>query len=593
MCRKRFRQLAGARTEIRVLCAWCTGALGVRVLTGAPIQDVDSYVGAGLLWFFLPGAACFALCTAFSREHPAAERYILPVLLGAYELLLLSDENGALFVLCFSALWALLFFGYARRGWLTIPKRIGGKTSIALLAAAAAGFILTVGGIGVLRYKTFGAWNYDFGIFCQTFASMRRTGLPLNTCERDGAISHFSVHLSPILYLLLPVYCLAPHPETLQLAQAFLLASGCLPLYLTARRLGYTVRAAACFAVLLLLYPAVGNGADYDFHENCFLLPLLLWTFYFYERDKTTLCAVFAVLTLLVKEDAFVYVAFFALYCFFEAKRRRFALLLFCVACIWFLFSVFWLGVFGEGAMFSRYSNYIGSFGGAAGAVKTVLFDPGYVFSQLPLDQKDGAEKLTFLLQLLAPLSFLPLCVKKYERLILLLPMVLVNLMTLYTYQYSMHYQYAFGSAAFMLYLALLNGRSLPYKTLRPALLTAFAVSISLFVTTGVFQLKGYLEDYRANRPVYEEMEAYLESVPRELSVACSSGLAAHLADREILYEDYYHEAGSDEKLDLVILDTTREHTAESEKFRALGYQEETRVKCGGRTLLLVLTKQE
>ena len=73
--------------------------------------------------------------------------------------------------------------------------------------------------------------TFDFGIFSQMFHQMRTTGLPVTTVERDGPLSHFAVHVSPIYYLLLPFYCIYPKPVTLQVLQAAVLASAVIPLW--------------------------------------------------------------------------------------------------------------------------------------------------------------------------------------------------------------------------------------------------------------------------------------------------------------------------------------------------------------------------
>nr|WP_289707141.1 DUF2079 domain-containing protein [Enterocloster clostridioformis] len=55
---------------------------------------------------------------------------------------------------------------------------------------------------------------------------------PLTTCERDGLLSHFAVHLSPVFYVLLPFYKLVPRPETLLVLQSLVVISGMVPLCL-------------------------------------------------------------------------------------------------------------------------------------------------------------------------------------------------------------------------------------------------------------------------------------------------------------------------------------------------------------------------
>ena len=70
---------------------------------------------------------------------------------------------------------------------------------------------------------------------------------PLTTVERDGLLSHFAVHLSPIFYALLPFYKLVPRPETLLVLQALLVISGLIPLCLLARALKCTRPQILCF----------------------------------------------------------------------------------------------------------------------------------------------------------------------------------------------------------------------------------------------------------------------------------------------------------------------------------------------------------
>ena len=63
-----------------------------------------------------------------------------------------------------------------------------------------------------------------------------------------------------------------------------------------------------------MLYPALSGGASYDLHENCFLVPLVLWLLYAVDTRRTVLAALTAVLLLCVKEDAAMYAAVIALW---------------------------------------------------------------------------------------------------------------------------------------------------------------------------------------------------------------------------------------------------------------------------------------
>ena len=129
-----------------------------------------------------------------------------------------ASKTDAFLALC--TLIAGILMIYAIRGWdkeFAVPQiRKAHWSYAATTAALAVGYFLYVSIWTVARVETFSTPSYDFGIFSQMFHYMKTSGQPLTTLERDGLLSHFAVHVSPIYYLLLPVYCLFPKPETLQ-----------------------------------------------------------------------------------------------------------------------------------------------------------------------------------------------------------------------------------------------------------------------------------------------------------------------------------------------------------------------------------------
>lgn len=139
---------------------------------------------------------------------------------------------------------------------------------------------------------------------------------PLTTCERDGLLSHFAVHLSPVFYVLLPFYKLVPRPETLLVLQSLVVISGMVPLCLLTRAFGFTRPQTLCFGLMYCLYPAFMGGCFYDFHENKFLAVIILWCMYFLETGHFKSMLASAALLLMVKEDAPVYAACIGLYLF-------------------------------------------------------------------------------------------------------------------------------------------------------------------------------------------------------------------------------------------------------------------------------------
>ncbi len=456
--------------------------------------------------------------------------------------------------LLFNFSWQLLLAGalilaleiaYARFGCAkeTVPIPAKEPTRAWIwVAALAILFFLLVSAWTVARVLAFCAPTFDFGIFSQMFYYLRSTGLAMTTVERDGLMSHLQVHVSPIYYLLLPVYALFPYPVTLQICQAAVMASAAWPMYLLARQRGLRSWAACALCALLLLCPAFAGGAGYDIHENAFLTPLLLWLFYALERKGPYGAAAFAFLTLLVKEDAAVYVAAVGLYQLLRAPMspdRKFAVWsgggLLAGAVGWFSLATFFLARFGDGVMTYRYQNFL--FGGGKGLLTVV--EAAVLCPMKVLCECLEPEKLPYIAWTLLPLGLLPLLTRKYYRLVLLIPYLLVNLMSDYPYQHHIFFQYSFGSLACLAYLALLNFGDLPsWRSAAAAVLVG--ASLGCFACTIVPQATQYVVMYLQNYDYYQGLNSVLSLVPEGASVAATTAYTTPLSQREVLYDLQY-----------------------------------------------------
>lgn len=383
----------------------------------------------------------------------------------------------------------------------------------------------------VMRYITYSAPNFDFGIFVQMFHNMATTLLPDTTCERDMMLSHFAVHTSPIFYLILPFYWLFPSPITLQIAQAAIVASGIIPLVLISRQLKLPSLVTGALSVAYAFYPAVYGGCFYDIHENCFLLPLILWLFYFTEKEKYIPAFVFAFLTLTVKEDAFIYVLFAGLYLILSRKKYKFGIIISVVSLAYFALVAFLMTKFGQGIMSGRFSNYITDDGGLVSVVVNLLRNPALLFSE-----SFDSEKLLFAIQMLLPIGFLPFMSRDVSRLTLLLPFLLINIMPDYVYQHSIYFQYVFGSTAFLFYAAALNLADMKGSYRRTV--AAYSLVACILGFTSMITDRGYyVAKYEATKEQIAIMDEAIECVPDGVSVKASSFFLPHLANRRYIYD--------------------------------------------------------
>ncbi len=462
-----------------------------------------------------------------------------------------------------------LFLVYCIRALSNVWDYLKMHTPVAIALAAIAG-LACFGGIavmGVLRYKTFASPNFDFGIWCNMFHNMKETGLAMVTCERDMLLSHFAVHISPVYYLLLPFYCLFPSPLTLQIGQAVVLAAGVIPVYLLARHFKLSNQHTVLVTALYAFFPIITTGCSFDLHENCFLPLFLLFTFYFHEIKKPIPMYVCAVLVLSVKEDAAVYLLFFALFLLVGEKKYLHGSILAAMAVGYFLLCGYILETTGTGMMSNRYDNLIyNADDGLVGAIKTVIVNPGYLLTQLFADKDLKWDKVMYVVYTLLPLGLLPFVTKKPSRWLLTAPM-LINLLTMYPYQPRIGFQYHFGVAAFLIYAMLKNLPEIEVPNVRRTLLSvAAAACLCSYLVTVVPLIGPRIKSWRENKDYYEEMETFLEeAVPDDASVAASAFLLSHIADRDEIYEVFYHQNKPD--VEYVVLDAR--YAADYEKFYA------------------------
>lgn len=407
------------------------------------------------------------------------------------------------------------------------------------------------------------------------FYYMKKTGLPMTTVERDGILSHFAVHVSPIYYLMLPFYWLVPAPATLQVLQAAVMASSVIPLWKIGRHHGLPAVQRMLLCALLLVYPAFSGGAGYDIHENCFLTPLLLWLFYGIDRKNAVLTAVSALLTLMVKEDAAVYVAVAALWLIVKTLLRfrktdvrelMTGIMLLSVSLAWFFLVTGYLASSGDGVMTYRYDNLIYDRSGSLlTVVKSVLLNPMKAIYECV-----DAEKLGFIAMTMLPLLGLPLLTRRYERYILLIPYLLVNLMSDYPYQHDIFFQYTFGSTACLFYLTAVNLADWK-PDCRPvlALVLAVAVSAACFGAAVVPKAMRYPAQCVCDFDRYQQLRDALNRIPEEASVTAATFYAAYLSQRETLYDVKYSSKEHMLQTQYVVLDVTAE--GDFEKYAAAG----------------------
>lgn len=204
---------------------------------------------------------------------------------------------------------------------------------------------------------------------------------------------------------------------------------------------------------------------------------------------------------------------------------------------IWFGIVTRYLTEVGDGVMTYRYQNFMydGS-GSLVTVIKSVFLSPVKTVFEC-VDK----EKTKFILQTLLPLVGLPLFTRRYERYILLIPYILVNLMSDYQYQHDIMFQYTFGSIACLIYLTAINLSDLK-DTWKQGLLAwiSLALCIVLFADTILPVATRYPRLYQHNRELYTSIRQTLQFIPEDASVSATTFYTTELSNREILYDVKY-----------------------------------------------------
>ena len=537
------------------LTAWILAVLTEYLLLSAELRDLSGL--QGLARMSLPrvlavtGLVTLALTgLSWAVKFRRAERWLMAGLFAALAIAaLLSSYTPAFLVVCLLILAVLAVYalrGRNRRPEPVSPGRPAHPAYLWATAILALGIFLYISIWTVGRVAIQGTSTYDFGLFAQMFHSMKETGLPMTTLERDGLLSHFDVHVSPIYYLMLPFYCLAPYPATLQVLQAAVMVSAVIPLWKIGTRYGLSAPLRTLLCAVLLLHPVFVCGASYDLHENCFLTPLLLWLLYGITAKNIPITAIAALLTLMVKEDAAVYVAVVALWLLIRTLLRwkktdwqdlLTAAALLGVSLVWFFLATGHLAQNGDGVMTYRYDNFMYN---DSGSLITVIFAVLMNPMKAVFESVDP-EKLEYIAMTLLPLLGLPLLTRRYERYILLIPYVLINLMSDYQYQHSIWFQYNFGSFALLLYLAAVNLADLKVEWCRslPLALSVIICGSCLYNATYA-KVSYYGKEAIVNYDRYQAVRDTLALIPEDAAVTATGYYTTALSNREILYDLRY-----------------------------------------------------
>lgn len=419
-----------------------------------------------------------------------------------------------------------------RKGHLSAMGRLNALQCKIIIAVCAISVAVYIFVMEIFKYKTFWTWCYDFGIFAQMYEYMRTTLLPYTTCERGKLLSHFAVHVSPIYYLILPIYAVFPYPQTLLISFSLVTLSGVIPLYLIARHYKFSNALSLCISLMYVFSPALIGASFYDIHENMFLPSLILWFLYFFEKGKSLPMYISMVLVWFVKEDAPIFMICIALYMILTRNRKKQGAIVLLTSIGYMITVMLLLKTFGEGVMEYRLANLMTDPEAGLGNVATTALRNPALFIKESFEE----EKILCFLQMMIPVAFLPLFPKKISQLTLVIPLFVENLVSDYAFQASINYQYVYGPLALLIYSSLVVASEMKPSIRKLSLSVAMCSSVLLSVSLWSGSLY-YYEAYKADRERLNIAEDILYALPNDASVEATTLFVPQLWNKKEVYE--------------------------------------------------------
>ena len=572
------------------------------ILLVAIFKSISFFLALGFIFLSL-----LLFTGAFLRNEKYSYLYLFVILLTTPRLLTLANTNfqdtalsfhainlaetrfntilwPVLLAFFLSAIFLILFNNLPIEKYIEKYKKIFNYSVLSFVIL----YVVYLSIVVVYKVKTFDGSTFDIGIFSQMFHRMSTDLTAITTLERDRVLSHFAVHISPIFYLMLPFYKFLPHVETLEVLQIWVVFSAVIPLRLLLKRLNLSKPINSLIIAWFVLIPVMTTAGGYHLHENCFLVPLIIWLFYFIVSEQKWKILLVTLLLLFVKEDAFIYVVSIGLYFLFQKRfslssqtKKWIILVDFILPVLYFTLGLYLLNTYGEGGMVSRFEPYLlEGENGILSVLKNLILHPTYVFSKLLI-----AKKLGYLFFVLAPLVFLPLVQRTWSSYLLSLPLIVINLLPDWPYQYDIGFQYSYGSQTLLFIMALLaledlkEHKFIKEKTTLAMVTVGIIMSGTLlhhFTHNWSFNIGYYFE----HKEKFDTMRYTLESLPEEASVVTEGGYTPALRNHQYLYDIFYHnDKKADDSIDYIVI--PREQKGNNkvydpiiESYESLGYKE-------------------
>lgn len=390
------------------------------------------------------------------------------------------------------------------------------------------------------RWATFQYASFDLAFYVQGFWECLHGRFNVSLLD----VPIMGNHAEPLVFLLIPVFALVPHPMLPVVVQNLALATMAPVGFRIARRAGLAPRPAFLLASAILIAPAAGFVALHEFHPEAFSAPLLLLLFEARQRKSIKLHWIYFLLVLACKENlALLLLAYCGVLALQDWRQRDFrscfgwAILPAFFALSWFLAysRIISPALNGGDVDYAALYAHLGQ--GPAEIVLNFVRKPSLALGAICRALREG--NLFWLL--LLPYLFLPLLRPRW--LLVAAPLLLQHLLSWRTSEWSISYHYS-APLIPVFWMATMEAVAYPSlgwsqrdslrKYLPPAIATVGAV-VALFAGP----VRGIIHDMGNSPAAWTRAGAgyqMLSQIPPDVSVTAPIPYLSHLALRSELY---------------------------------------------------------
>jgi len=411
----------------------------------------------------------------------------------------------------------------------------------------------------VLKHNLFNSYAWDLGVFNQAlYTTLYNGSLLYYTADLflNPTGCYFAQHISPILFLVLPVYAIHPSSVTLLVFKSFVLGIGALPLYLSARNILKSEKAGFMLAIVYLMYPPLQGANWFDFQQQVFIPFFFFLLYYFMINKKWKLFFFIVALTLAVTEQLAIIVFLFAGYFLISERphsilesikfpniNKNLALLITIIICIMYLPTAIYIkNIFPINPDFlERYKalghySILGIKGDPLLLPLYALLNPQNAFQAIIYDYH---VKFFYIILLFGPLLFVSLRSKlSLVTILLLAPFLLSN----YRAYYTVGAHYPLYILAFVFIAAIDSLAHLKFHTRFFTLKTMIVVALFFMISTSPISpmstpfikngLLWYPEiDLSSNEKV-NSLHNVIDLIPHNASVLTQNHIFPHVSNR-------------------------------------------------------------